>query len=138
MTNFHGVKIALFFNNHAVTILRDNKPNIDFPGLWDFPGGGRENNETPEACMIREVQEELTLEVKYQDIIWKKQYASMSYQGQESYFMAATITQQQIDSIKFGNEGRKWKLMSFDEILEHPKFIQPLKDRFQDFLDASL
>jgi mutator protein MutT len=30
-----------------------------FPGLWDVPGGHCEEDETPEAAMVRELQEEL-------------------------------------------------------------------------------
>jgi 8-oxo-dGTP diphosphatase len=39
--------------------LRDDIPTIPFPGMWAIPGGMLEPGETPLACVVREVEEEL-------------------------------------------------------------------------------
>jgi len=44
--------------------LRDNKPSIPFPHYWDLFGGHIEEGETPEEALLREVKEELNIELK--------------------------------------------------------------------------
>lgn len=52
--------------------LRDNKPGIPFPNHWDLIGGHVEEGETPEEALVREVKEELDIELK--DYTFYKKY----------------------------------------------------------------
>ena len=53
---------ALVDVDHRVLLTRrpEDKP---MAGLWEFPGGKLRPGETPEACVIRELEEELGLDV---------------------------------------------------------------------------
>ncbi|MCE5346690.1 MAG: NUDIX domain-containing protein [Bacteroidales bacterium] len=43
--------------------LRDNKPGIPFPHYWDLIGGHVEEGETPEEALVREVKEEIDIDL---------------------------------------------------------------------------
>jgi len=53
----------LFFNssNQILLFLRDNKEELAFPNKWDVLGGNVEEDESPEKCIKREMQEEIEI-----------------------------------------------------------------------------
>jgi len=56
--------------------LRDNKPDIPFPDYWDLIGGHLEEGETPEEALIREVKEELNIDLV--DYTFYKKYECLT------------------------------------------------------------
>ena len=56
------VAAALVDTDGRVLIARRPKEKT-MGGLWEFPGGKVENDETPEAALIRELKEELSISV---------------------------------------------------------------------------
>ena len=75
----------------AAVILRTNPQTLtheilatqrgygDFKGGWEFPGGKLEPAETPEECIVREIQEELATEVKAEKTLAVVEYDYPSF-----------------------------------------------------------
>lgn len=135
---FTGCKIALFCGDKILTILRDDKETIPWPNMWELPGGGREGNETPFECVAREVYEELSIQLSKEDIIWSWIYPSMLDENKKSVFLVGQLTQEQFDSIVFGDEGQGYKLVSLEEFLTSDQVVPQLQERVRDYLEESL
>ncbi len=60
-----GASIVFVNDREEVLLfLRDNDPKIPYPNTWDVPGGHVEDGETPEECIIREMKEEMDLDLQ--------------------------------------------------------------------------
>jgi mutator protein MutT len=56
------VSAALIFEGGKLLITQRHA-SAHLGGLWEFPGGKREQHETFEQCLIREIREELGVEI---------------------------------------------------------------------------
>ena len=135
---FTGCKIALICEGQILTILRDDKEDIPWPNMWELPGGGREGNETPFECVAREVYEELSIQLSKADVIWFQIYPSMLDGNKKSVFLVGRLTQEQFESIIFGDEGQGYKLVSFGEFLTSDRVVSQLQERVRDYVEESL
>ena len=56
--------VACALINEQGKILINKRPKgKDYAGYWEFPGGKVEENETPEEAIIRELKEEINIDV---------------------------------------------------------------------------
>ncbi len=133
-----GAKIALVAGGRVLTHLRDDFAHLPFPGHWDFPGGGREGDETAEVCALRELHEEYGLILPEARLLWRRDYPSSHVPGRTAAFFGGTVTEAEIAAIVFGDEGQRWEMMAVGDFLAHDRAVPYLRDRLADFLSVGL
>lgn len=62
------VAAAVIKKDNRILICQRGKDD-DFALLWEFPGGKLEKGETPEQCIVREITEELGLDIQVKSIL---------------------------------------------------------------------
>jgi 8-oxo-dGTP diphosphatase len=134
-TAFGGTKFALLCGDHIVVYLRDDKPGIPYPGMWDLPGGGREGNEGPVECGIREVSEEFGLTLNAANVVHVERNKSAK-SGLDNYFCAVKIDQADVANIRFGDEGQRWEMMPVSDFVNHEAAVPHLRNRLRALLEA--
>ncbi|CAI1739551.1 NUDIX domain [Serratia proteamaculans] len=132
--DFGGAKIALLCGDNVLTYQRDDKADIPWPGCWDLPGGGREDDETPLHCVQRETREEFGLQIDAQQVSHGQRYEGVFPGYPPTWFMLGNITPEQIASIRFGDEGQRWQMMTIDSFIHHPRGISHLQQRLAQHL----
>jgi 8-oxo-dGTP diphosphatase len=81
------VTAAIMVKDGQVLIGR-RKPGLRHAGKWEFPGGKVESDETPRACLKREMKEEFNIQVKVGDAFAENRF---SYQRGPIHLMAFRV-----------------------------------------------
>ena len=77
----------------------------DFKGGWEFPGGKIEVGETPEEALVREIKEELEIEIKVGELIDTIEYDYPKFHLSMDCFWAENVSG---DLVLKEHEAAKW------------------------------
>lgn len=72
------VVAAALFDDEGRILLAQRPVGKQLAGLWEFPGGKLEPGETPEAALVRELEEELSIRVN-ESVLEPMTFASFTY-----------------------------------------------------------
>jgi len=82
----------------AGLIVRDGKiliaqrpGNVPLAGLWEFPGGKRKPGESFEACLMREVMEELGLTIAVHEQVASAEHHEAGHQIQLRFYRCTVL-----------------------------------------------
>ena len=125
---------AIILENHNgefLLYLRDNKPDIPFPDHWDLIGGHVEEWETPEEALVREVKEELDIDIK--DYVFYRKYECFTGDAYENikyiYYGKIGVPIEEVTLL----EGVRPQYFSREEI-PNVKFANILKSIVMDYI----
>lgn len=65
---------AAILEREGKILIAKRKKDDPLKGKWEFPGGKVEPNETPQECLIRELEEELGIKAKIKNFVCSSQY----------------------------------------------------------------
>ncbi len=63
-----NVSAAALIDKNRKVLVAQRPQGKHLAGLWEFPGGKLEADETPEQCLVRELKEELNIKVTIKDL----------------------------------------------------------------------
>jgi 8-oxo-dGTP diphosphatase len=104
-------------------------------GLWEFPGGKVEDGETPEGALIRELREELGLEVETSDM---EAFAFVSHAYETFHLLMPVFLIRQWGGELEAREAQNLAWVSAQEVLRYPAppADLPLYERFIEWSEA--
>ncbi|QGQ93818.1 (deoxy)nucleoside triphosphate pyrophosphohydrolase [Paenibacillus psychroresistens] len=101
--------VILNEKNEILCALRSQKMSL--PGLWEFPGGKIEANETPQESLIREIQEELNCTIRVGELV-----SDAAYEYPTIIVRLITYLAKIVDGAPIANEHERLIWLPIDQL----------------------
>lgn len=100
-------------------ILKRRDDEIAYPGMYTFPGGKVEGNDTIEETLQKEVEEEAGLKIKPGKILLKDK-AILRPDGQTALSFSYLCETEQFEPVKMSSDFTDYKWVSLEELKKLP------------------
>ena len=122
----------IFVNDQkqVLLLLRDDKPDIPYPNMWDIPGGHVEDGETPEQCIVREMKEEMDMNLEEFQLLSVMEFIDRI---EYTFWKKANLDIQSINL----HEGQKLKWFTEFEV-KNTKLAYGFNEIIHDFFKKAL
>lgn len=134
-----GADAIVLFQGKILLVLRDDISTISSPNMWNMPGGGIDEGETPEDAVKRELQEEICISPKYVRFLEEINYDNT---GRVFRFLVE-LTEDEFMQVRLGNEGQRFDWFTFDQLEEikissgNKRFFDERAGLIKAFMQAS-
>ena len=113
------VATAVFVKDNKVLLEKRKETEDNYAGLWSFPGGHIEREEKPEDTLVREMKEELDVEIT--DYEFKEVFKDIDPTSKEPYEHNIFICRKWKGDIKYTKEEERIKWVDIYKIPEMEK-----------------
>lgn len=116
-TSLVPVSAAALTDPHGRILLTQRPRNKSMAGLWEFPGGKIHAGETAEACLIRELKEELGILAAQNDLTL---FTTLSHDYSQFQLHMALFTCYRWQGTPSPQEGQKMRWVLLKELNAYP------------------
>ena len=105
------VSMGIILDSKGKILIAQRNLQKNFGGMWEFPGGKQEANESPEQALIRELKEELSIEVEV-----LRSFPAYDYKDEKIKISFYPIQCKIVGGMIVNNEHEEVKFISIDDI----------------------
>ena len=128
----YSVVAALLFDKDGRILITQRPAGAHLEGYWEFPGGTIEDNESAEEALLREIKEEINLDIKVNKLFWRERFDyDVKIIDIRFYFCEISHKTQQITPLQVADF--RWVNLAELQNYSFPPADQALVKRLRDF-----